>query len=158
MPIFEICRYFAFEAFLEHGKPSTGLASTIVWDCVLVLASILTVALPAIKQLAKGNLSIVGRGSHGRSNATLDKRQSQLDLEAQVSAGQALPTASIDLPPRRSATFPPQPPQPPQRSISRPPTRSSSSVGPGLDEYDYDLREMQSYDSMHRILEAISAD
>lgn len=155
MPIFEICRYFAFEAFLEHGKPSTGLASTIVWDCVLVLASILTVALPAIKQLAKGNISFVGRGSWGRSNATLDQRESQRDLEAQVSAGQALPRASINLPPRSLATFPPQAPQ---RSTSRPPTQASSSLGSGLDEYDHGLRGMQSYDSIHQILEAKPAD
>ena len=63
VPVFEICRYFAFAAFLDHGRPSVGLAPTIVWDCILASASVFTVALPATNQMLKGKVKSV-EGDH----------------------------------------------------------------------------------------------
>jgi hypothetical protein len=145
VPVFEICRYFAFAAFLEHGTPSVGLASTIVWDCVLVSASIITVALSATKQMLKGKLRSVDGGSRWQSNTALSQRQLRGDLETQESARQASTRASIYAPSQIAEDMPPLPrPQP------------SSSSGPGLDEnYDcHALRGTSSHASSDRILEA----
>jgi hypothetical protein len=63
VPISDICRHFAFSAFLEHTRPSKGLSTTITWDCVLVLASHFAAVLPATRTMVrKGSRSIGRRG------------------------------------------------------------------------------------------------
>jgi hypothetical protein len=115
VPVFEICRYFAFAEFLEHGRSSIGLAPTIVWDCILASASVFTVALPATKQMLKGKLRSVDRRSHRQNNTESSQRQLQ-DLEAQESARQASARASIDALSQIAENRPPLPPLWPLRS------------------------------------------
>lgn len=139
VPVFEICRYFAFAAFLDHGRPSVGLAPTIVWDCILASASVFTVALPATKQMFEGKLRIrsVEVGKHWQSDATADRQQSPRDLEAPVPA-----QPPIDLLSRVVEDTPP--------SVSR--SRPSSSLSQlGLDEV-YGLDGMPPYASSESIL------
>jgi hypothetical protein len=85
VPVLEICRYFAFAEFLEHGRSSIGLAPTIVWDCILVSASVFTVALPATKQMLKGKLRSVDRRSH-RQNTTASSQRQLRESARQASA------------------------------------------------------------------------
>jgi hypothetical protein len=143
VPVFEICRYIAFAAFLKHGRPSVGLAPTIVWDCILVSASVFTVALPATKQMLKGKLRSVEVGKDWRSDATRNRQQSPRKLEAQVPARQKPAELSIDLSLRTAEDTQP---------VSQP--RPSSSSAAGSDNmYDgYRLRGMPSYRSTDRIL------
>lgn len=137
VPVFEICRYFAFATFLDHGRPSVGLAPTIVWDCILASASVFTVALPATKQMLKGKVKSVEVGKHWQSDATRDRQQSPRDLEAQVPA-----QPPIDLLSRTVEVAPPS------ASRSRP---SSSLSQLGFDEA-YGLHGMPSYASSESIL------
>lgn len=143
VPVFEICRYFAFAAFLEHGRPSVGLAPTIVWDCVLVSASIFTVALPATKQMLKGKPRPAEVGKHSQSHATHDRQQSPGKLEAQVPARQAPGELSID---RSSQTAEDTPP------ASRPLASSSSAADLDGIYGGYHLHKMPSCRSTDRIL------
>lgn len=137
VPVFEICRYFAFAAFLDHGRPSVGLAPTIVWDCILASASVFTVALPATKQMLKGKVKSVEGGKHWQSNATRDRQQSRPDLEGQVPV-----QPPIDLLSRTVEDMPP--------SVSR--SRPSSSLSQlGLDEV-YGLDGAPPYASSESIL------
>jgi hypothetical protein len=51
VPLTEICRSFAFNTSLRNGTASAELGPTIVWDCILVLVSILVATLPVVAKM-----------------------------------------------------------------------------------------------------------
>jgi hypothetical protein len=51
--IFTTLRYLAFKSFQERGRNNADLASTMAWDCSLILLAIFTLVLPAMRQMLK---------------------------------------------------------------------------------------------------------
>lgn len=84
VPIPDICRHFAFSAFLEHKMPSRGLPTIMTWDCVSVLVSILAAVLPATRTVIRKGSRSTGGGGVAWPISQSDQQNLRQDSKAQT--------------------------------------------------------------------------
>lgn len=129
LSICTICRHITFESFLKHGRSNSALASTIAFDCSLVLLAIFTLVLPVIRKMPVVVLPEL------KSVLKKIKLTSQAD-ENQDDWPSTVPWGRQHASPLSSSAFssPASPPRSPLPQTRTPPPRPARPQSPYLPE------------------------